>query len=97
MTTIIGIRDIARNVNLLKDYDYVDLEDKKTHEYKGLFVSPKYAEEFKQYLKSKIIKEREDKLNRIKKYAGKGSLESTFEDLSSSEISKRISSEKLSE
>ena len=48
MTTIVGIRDLARNINLLSDYEYVDIEDKKIHEYKGLFFSQNYAKEFKE-------------------------------------------------
>jgi len=50
MTTTVGIRELSRNSKLLEQYDYVDVEDKKTHEYKGLFISPKYADEFKKYL-----------------------------------------------
>ena len=30
----IGIRDLVRNSNILDGYDYVEVEDKKTHEYK---------------------------------------------------------------
>jgi hypothetical protein len=29
MTTMIGIREFARNINILQKYDYVDIEDKK--------------------------------------------------------------------
>jgi len=36
MTTTIGVRDISRNINMLQNYDYLDIEDKKTKEYKGL-------------------------------------------------------------
>ena len=67
MTTIVGIRDIARNIDLLKEYDYVDVEDKKTHEYKGLFLSPSYAKEFKEYLAKKIEQKKQDKLSRLNK------------------------------
>jgi len=58
--------------------DYIDVEDKKTHEYKGLFISPKYADEFKAFLEDKISKELEKKLNRIKRYAGKGKVYERF-------------------
>ena len=50
MTKVIGIRDLVRNASLLEEYDYVEIEDKRTHEYKGLFISPKYAQEMKQIL-----------------------------------------------
>ena len=38
MTTIVGMRDLARNANILDGYNYVEVKDKKTHEYKGLFI-----------------------------------------------------------
>ena len=44
MTTTIGVREISRNMTILKDYDYINIEDKKTKEYKGLLVSSKYAD-----------------------------------------------------
>ena len=44
VTMVLGMRELARNSNILGGYGYVDVEDKKTHEYKGLFVSPKHAE-----------------------------------------------------
>lgn len=37
MTTIVGIRDLARNIDILQKYDYVDIEDKKTSNTKGFF------------------------------------------------------------
>ena len=54
MTTKMGIRDITRNFSILDDYDYVEIEDKKTHKTKGLFVSQKYADEVKKLLEKKI-------------------------------------------
>lgn len=35
MTTKIGIRELARNSNMLDGYDYVDVEDKKLMNIKG--------------------------------------------------------------
>ena len=73
MVTIkVGMRELARNSNILDGYDYVEVEDKKTHEYKGLFISPKYADEFKAFLEEKISAEHQLKLDRLMKYAGKG-------------------------
>ncbi len=66
----IGIRELGRNSNILNGHDYVDVEDMKTHEYKGLFVSPKYADEFKKYLKAKISKEKKEKLDAMMQFAG---------------------------
>ena len=47
MTMKIGIRDLVRNSNILDGYDYLEVKI-KNHEYKGLFVSPKY-DEFKAF------------------------------------------------
>ena len=56
MTTKIGMRELSRNSNILDGYDYVEIEDKKTHEFKGLYVSAKYADDFKKFLDLKIEK-----------------------------------------
>ena len=50
----VGIRELARNSNILADHDYIDVEDKRTHEYKGLFVSAVFADEIKEFLDRKI-------------------------------------------
>lgn len=95
MTTIVGIRDFARNIDMYQNYDYVDIEDKKTHEYKGLFLSPCYAKEFKAYLEQKLKKEKEDKLLRLRTYAGKGNIDEKYDRLSSKELKEAVSREKL--
>lgn len=69
MTTI-GIRDLVRNAKILDEYDYVDVEDKRSHTYKGLFISPKYADDFKAYLKRKIEAEKRKALDDIMQFAG---------------------------
>lgn len=53
MTTKMGIRDITRNFSILDKYDYVEIEDKKTHKIKGLFISDKYVDEIKKILTKK--------------------------------------------
>jgi hypothetical protein len=70
MTTTVGIRDLVRNSRLLEEYDYVDVEDKRSHTYKGLFVSPKYAEELKAYLKKKIRAEKRKAIADVMQFAG---------------------------
>ncbi len=70
MATTIGIRDLVRNSKILDQYDYVDLVDKRTHVYKGLFVSPEYADEFKAYLKKIIETRKRKKLDDIMQFAG---------------------------
>jgi len=95
IATKIGMRDIARNVNILSEYDYIEVEDKKTHEYKGLFVSPKYADEFKIFLESKLSKEREAKLNRLRKYAAQGKIDEQYNDLDGKALREKIAEVKL--
>lgn len=97
MTTTIGIRELVRNSKILDQYDYVDIEDKKTHEYKGLFVSAKYAQEFKTYLECKLKQVHNDKIARLRKYAGKVSINKQFDSISSSEIKAKKSVNKYSE
>jgi ribosomal protein L4 len=97
MTTILGIRDLARNIDKLQMYDFVDIEDKKTHEYKGLFLSPSYAKEFKEYLEKKSQKEKKEKLLRLKKYAGSGTIDDKYAKLSSREIKEAVALEKTHE
>ena len=94
MTTTVGIRELTRDLKLLEQYDYVDVEDKKTHEYKGLFISPKYAEEFKKYLEEKISREKQEKIDNLMKFAGKGSIKPEFDNLTSREIREKVAREK---
>ena len=94
MTTSMSIRELTRKGSELSEFDYIDIEDRKSHEYKGVFVSAKYAEEVKRFLEEKLAKERQEKLDRIMKYAGKGSIDSRFEGMSTSEIRKTIALEK---
>ncbi|PHS41740.1 MAG: hypothetical protein COB07_01470 [Sulfurovum sp.] len=97
MTTTVGIRKLSRNSKLLEQYDYVDVEDKKTHEYKGLFISPKYADEFKKFLEKKISREIQEKLDEIEKFAGSIEIEERFKDLSYKEMQQKIAEEKYGE
>ena len=86
MTIIVGMRELARNSNILDGYDYVDVEDKKTHKYKGLFVSPKYAEEFKSFLEDKISSEIQEQLDEIKRFAGTMECEDRYKGLEGKEL-----------
>ena len=97
MTMKVGMRELARNSNILDGYDYVEVEDKKTHEYKGLFISPKYADEFKAFLEEKIAKNMQEKLDRIEEFAGKGRTHERFNNLTSREIREKIAQEKYAQ
>ncbi len=68
-TKTISIRDLVREGKKITKYDYVDIEDKKTKQYKGIFVSYRYAEEVKKFLEKK----RKDKINKIMKFSGMAS------------------------
>ncbi|MEA3492211.1 MAG: hypothetical protein U9R27_09955 [Campylobacterota bacterium] len=70
MTATIGVREIARNINILQEYDYIDIEDKKTKEYKGLLISAQYADEIKAFLENKLQLERQKELDEIMQFAG---------------------------
>ncbi|BAF72497.1 hypothetical protein [Sulfurovum sp. NBC37-1] len=70
MTTTVGMRDLVRNSNILQDYDYVDIEDKKTHEYKGLLISPRYADEIRKLLEQKILNEKQKEIDEIMQFSG---------------------------
>ena len=89
MTRKVGIRDLARNSNILDAYDYIEVVDKKTHKFKGLFISPEYADEFRDFLDKKISQRQQDKLKRIMKYAGKGEIYERFDHLNSSQIKEK--------
>ena len=86
MTIKVGFRELARNSNILDGYDYIEVEDKKTHEYKGLFVSPKYAKEFKIFLEEKISNENQKKLDKIMQFSGSIEIDSKYKEMSSSEL-----------
>ncbi len=70
MTKKIGVRELARNIKILDEYDLIEIEDKKSKKSKGIFVSNKYADEIKKLIEEKEKKEKERKLNRILQFAG---------------------------
>ena len=51
-----SIRDMSRNVCILTEDAYLDSEDKKTHDYKGVIESSRRAEEIKDFLAAKSSK-----------------------------------------
>jgi len=93
MTTTMSIRELTRNGSMFGEYDYIDIEDRKSHEYKGVFVSAQYADDVKKFLEKKLAKEKQEKLDRIMKFAGKGSIDKRFENLTASEIKEKKAKE----
>jgi len=65
-----SIRELTRNGSMFGQYDYINIEDKKSNEYKGVFISSKYADIVKDFLKKEIIKQKKKKLNDIMQFAG---------------------------
>ncbi len=94
MTMKVGMRELARNSNILDGYDYVEVEDKKTHEYKGLFISPKYADEFKAFLEDKVSKDIQEQLDEIEQFAGTMECEDRYKGLYGKELMVEVSKAK---
>ena len=68
MTTKVSVRELVRNSNILKEYDFIEVEDKKSKKLRGIFISPKLADEFKEFLeyrKQQEIQKKIDALNAI--------------------------------
>jgi len=94
VTKKLSIRELARNVRTINGYDYVEIEDRKSKEYKGIFVSPKYAEEVKRFLEEKIRREKQELLDELERFAGKFTMEERYEGLEDEKLLKEISKAK---
>ena len=70
MNTSMSIRELTRSGKLLSDYDYIDIEDKKSHQYKGVFISSQYAEEVKRFVESKLKEKKKKQLKELLQFAG---------------------------
>ncbi len=68
----IGIRELVKDTSILNKYDYIKIEDKKSHKLKGIFISNKYAKEVEEFLKNKEKKEIQEKLEALNSFAGSG-------------------------
>ena len=88
-----SIRELTRNGSMFSKYDYIDIEDRKSHEYKGVFISAKYADDVKKFLNTKLAKAKQEKLERIMKFAGKGSIDKRFDTLSASQVREKKAKE----
>ncbi len=83
-TTTMSIRELTRSGKKLKEYDYIDIEDRKSHDYKGVFVPEKYADEVKAFLQKRLAKEHQNRVKDIMRFAG--ILSGATENLSAQEI-----------
>ncbi|SFV67578.1 hypothetical protein MNB_SUP05-5-832 [hydrothermal vent metagenome] len=93
----IGVRELVRNSNILEDHDYLDIEDKRTHKYKGLLVSPKYANEVKKILEKKILTKKQQELDELMSYAGCLTMPKECLNMTSRELRKYHAINKYSE
>ena len=94
MTITMSIRELTRNGSMFSEYDYIDIEDRKSHEYKGVFISARYADEVKAFLEKKLAKEKQKKLDAIMQFAGSGEIEDRFKDKTDKEIRVMVAQEK---
>ena len=94
MTKRIGVREITRNFSILDEYDFVEIEDKKTHKIKGMFVSEKFLDDVREFLEAKKTEEIEKKISEIREFVGKVEIEDRFKDMPYKEVKKRIAQEK---
>ena len=65
-----SIRDLTRNGALLNSFDYIDIEDKKSNDYKGVFVPRQYAQAVKSFLEEKLAQEKAEKLAALMQFSG---------------------------
>lgn len=70
MHTTLSIRELSRGTKKLLDYDYVEIEDRKSHEYKGIFIPRKYAQEVKNFINEKLLSDKNKKKEILLSYAG---------------------------
>ena len=97
MSRRLGVRDVTRNFSILYEYDYVEIEDKKTKQIKGMFVSERYIDDVKAFIEAKKEEEMRQKMEEIRRLAGKGRIAERFDGLTAREIRKKVAKEKESE
>ncbi len=84
MTTRMGVREITRNFNILEKYEYIEIENKKNHNLKGLFVSAELVEDVKKFLDEKIASKKKAKLDLLMPFVGM--VNNEFAELESKDI-----------
>jgi hypothetical protein len=94
MTTRVGIREISRRFSAYQDYDYVEIENKKTGKRNGLYVSEKYADALKDYIDKHEQQERQRKLDALTQFAGSLEIDPKYDGLSGAQLREVIAEEK---
>lgn len=70
MTETLSIRELSRSGEELQQFDYVDIEDRKSRRYKGVFVPAPHAQAVKEFLEEKLRLERKAKSQALSRFAG---------------------------
>lgn len=94
MLITIGMRDLARDSSILSQHDLIDIEDKRTHKYKGVFVSAAYAPKVKDFVKRDIEATKQKKLDAIMSIAGSLTIDPKYDNLTGREMRMKIAQEK---
>jgi hypothetical protein len=94
MTKKIGIREVTRNFSILDEYDYVEIEDKKTHKVKGIFVSEKYLDDVREFLEDKKTKEIQEQLDEMSQFIGSMEREDRYKGLEGKALLKEVAKAK---
>ena len=94
MTARLGVREITRNFNILESYDYIEIEDKKTHSLKGLFVSAELLDEVKNFIDKKIKAKKKKEIDEMMQFVG--IVKGDFKELKAQDI-KAMKKEKQGE
>ncbi len=95
MTKKIGVRELARNIKVLDEYDILEIEDKKTKRCKGVFVSSKYANEVKKFIENKEKESKERKLRSLMQFAGTIQMDEGLEQLDEKSLRKEAARRKI--
>jgi hypothetical protein len=94
MTKKIGIREVTRNFSILDEYDYVEIEDKKTHKVKGIFVSEKYLDDVREFLEDKKTKEIQEQLDEMSQFVGSMEREDRYKGLEGKALMEEVAKAK---
>ncbi|WP_035588009.1 hypothetical protein [Hippea jasoniae] len=65
-----GIREITKNFSAIDRYDYIEIEDKKTHQIKGIIVSGRYVNEIRDIVRKVIEEKKKKEIDEILRFAG---------------------------
>ena len=88
MTKRLGVREIVRNFSMLEDYDFVEIEDKKTHKLKGAFISSRLLGDVKEIIEKKEKERKQKRLDDIMQFVG--IVDGDFGDMTAQDIKAKM-------